>query len=316
MLAALACAGTAAAAGWKPEKYVEIIAGTAAGSGVDLTARTMQHILQARRIVDVPVQVINKAGGGYNVAFAYLNQFTGDGAKLFIATSTILTAQITGSAAFNYADFTPLAMLISEPVIFIVRADSPLKTGKDLIDRLKADPASVSMALAAARGNAFHLAVSLVAKKAGVDIRKLKIVVFNSSGEGMTATLGGHTDMLLATAGNVLPLLESGKVRVLAVAAKRRLGGAFAQVPTWKEQGIDVAFDQWRGLLGAKGLTAEQVAYWNAALERFTATDEWRTDLEKKLWVNAYLDSAGMRRELHAQHDLLKALLVELGMAK
>jgi putative tricarboxylic transport membrane protein len=306
----------AAAPEWKPEKFVELIVGTSPGSGVDLTARTMQGLLQTRKLVDVPVSVINKAGGGYNVAYAYLNQFPGDGARVFVTTSTVITGQITGSITHNFADFTPLAHLISEPIIFIVRPDSPLKTGKDMVDRLKADPNSLSIALAAARGNAFHLATAMIAKSANVDIRKLKIVVFNSSADGLTAALGGHVDVLAGTAGSTHALLQAGKIRVLGVAAKERLVGAFATVPTWKEQGINVVFDLWRGVLGAKGLTPAQVQYWDGVFERMTQSEDWHRDLEKNLWVNAYLNSEATRPAWKNEYDTLKALLVELGMVK
>jgi putative tricarboxylic transport membrane protein len=312
----LAQGACAAATEWKPERPIEFIVGTTPGSGVDLTARTIQSLLQSRKLVDVPVSVINKAGGGYNIAYAYLNQFPGDGQRVFVTTSTIITGQIAGSITHNFADFSPLANLISEPIIFIVRPDSPLKTGRDMVERLKADPASLSVALAAARGNAFHLATAMIAKSAGVDIRKLKIVVFNSSADGLTAALGGHVDVLAGTAGSTHALLEAGKIRVLGVAAKARLGGAFAAVPTWTEQGVNAVMDLSRGVLGARGLTPAQVQYWDGVFERMTRTEEWRKDLEKNLWVNAYLNSEATRRAWKDQHDVLKALLIELGMVK
>ena len=197
-----------------------------------------------------------------------------------------------------------------------MRPDSPLKTGKDMVDRLKADPASLSVALAAARGNAFHLATAMIAKSAGVDIRKLKIVVFNSSADGLTAALGGHVDILAGTAGSTRALLEAGKIRVLGVAAKERLAGAFATVPTWREQGVNAVMDLSRGVLGARGLTPAQIQYWDAVFERMTRTEEWRKDLEKNLWVDAYLNSEATRRAWKEQYDVLKALLIELGMVK
>jgi putative tricarboxylic transport membrane protein len=103
---------------------------------------------------------------------------------------------------------------------------------------------------------------------------------------------------------------------VLGVAAKERLAGAFATVPTWREQGVNAVIDLSRGVLGARGLTPAQIQYWDAVFERMTRTEEWRKDLEKNLWVDAYLNSEATRRAWKEQYDVLKALLIELGMVK
>ena len=155
-------------------------------------------------------------------------------------------------------------MLADEHIAFVVNANSPLKTGRDLLARLKADPASVSMALASALGNANHIAVSLVGKSAGADSKRFKIAVFNSSGESITAVIGGHIDLAITTAGLVGPQVQAGRLRVLAVASGERLSGPLAQAPTWREQGVDVVFSSWRALIGARGISAAEIAYWEA----------------------------------------------------
>lgn len=308
--------GEAIAADWKPDKFVEIIVPTSPGSGVDLTGRTVQKILQESKLVETPISVVNKPGGAYGVGMAYLGQFPGDGHRLMMQTSTPLTSYITGQMKLNYFDYVPIAHLISEPVIYLVRPDSPLRTAKDLVDRLKEDPSSVSIALAAARGNAFHIASALLARTSGIDITKLKIVVFNSSGEGITAALGGHVDVFAATPANVRALLEAQKVRILGVAAPQRMSGPFAVMPTLKEQGFDVVFDLWRGVLGGKGLTPAQIQFWDGVFQRFARTKEWRQALEKNRWVDAYKNAEETRKAIKAEHDILKSILTELGMVK
>lgn len=306
----------AIAAEWRPDKHIELIVPTGPGSGVDNTARTLQSILQARKLIETPISVTNKPGGSYGVALAYLSQFPGDAHRVMIQTSTPLTAYATGQIKANYFEFTPIANLISEPIAFMVRAESPIKTGRDLAERLKADPASVSISLAAARGNAYHIASALIARAVGADIKKLKIVVFNSSGEAMAALLGGHVDVLSVTPGNFLSMLQAQKIRIVGMAARDRLGGALAAVPTFKEQGLDVVFDVPRGFIGPKGLSADQVRYWDGIFQRLIKTEEWKLALERNQWVEDYRNSANMGKDLKAQYEVLKDVLTELGMVK
>ena len=149
-----------------------------------------------------------------------------------------------------------------------------------------------------------------------MDLRKLKTPVFNSAGDGVAAALGGHVDVVVGTPANMVPLMQAGKLRMLAITSTQRLGGPFTQVPTWKEQGIDAVVTQWRGVLGAKGLAPEHIAYWDATLEKLTKTGEWKSYLEKNQFPDAYLNSEQAGRELKAEYETLKDVLGKLGMAK
>lgn len=315
---ALACACSAAlhAADWKPERGVELIVPTGPGSGVDNTMRTLQMILQGAKLVEAPLNVVNKPGGSYGVALNYLAQFTGDGQRLMVQTSTPLSALLTGQLSVDYFAFTPIANLITEPIAFMVRAESPLGGARDLAARIKADPGAVSIALAAARGNAYHIAAALIARTVGADSRKLKIVVFGSSADAMAALLGGHVDVVSATPGAFLQLLEAGKLRFIGVASPRRLGGPLAKVPTLKEQGVDVVFDVPRSVIAPRGLSADQVRYWDGVFQRLVKTPAWKDALEKNQWDEEYMNSAELGKSLKAQHAILKDVLGELGMVK
>ena len=317
----LVCAAVSVIAGhataqWKPEKNVEIIVGTGPGGGQDKTARTVQHLLTDKRFIEAPVTVVNKPGGGGAVGWAYLNQHAGDAHYAVIGTTTLLTSQITGRSPVSFTDITPLAMLLSESVALSVRQESPLLTGKDLVERLMKDASSVSASIGSSVGGPNHIAFALIAKAAGGDVKKLKTVVFQGGGEAITATLGGHVDLISSAANNVIPHLAAGKMRVLGIAAPQRLGGVFAKVPTWKEQGIDVQITNWRMLAGPKGLTAAQIAYWDGALAKLVKTDEWKKDLDNNVFENTYMNSDETRRYLKAQYDQFHAALSEVGLAK
>ena len=221
LLAGGACAQTA----WKPEHNVEIISGTAAGGAVDRANRTVQKIWQDKKILEATSTVVNKPGGGNTIAWNYINQHAGDGHYVSIAPYTILTNKIIGMSPLSYTDFTPIALLFDEYITVSVRADSPIKNAQDLVERLRKDPSALSIAVASALGNHIHVGIAKPLKTAGVDIKKLKVVAFKSSGDSVAALLGGHIDVVSSTTPNVLGQLQAGRIRVLAITSANRLGG-------------------------------------------------------------------------------------------
>ena len=316
--AAMLCtaAGFAAGPAWKPEQTVEIVVGTGAGSGSDATARLVQRLFQEKRLVEVPSTVVNRVGGGGVIAITFFVQNAGSGRHLLVSSPTLLTNHIMGKTALTYTDLTPLAQIGTEYVAFSVAADSPLKAGRDLVARLKQDSGALAFALANALGNHNHIAIAQLAAAVGVDVRKLKVAVFSSSSEVVTALLGGHVDVVASPGSSVYPHVQAGKVRVLAVAAERRLSGGLAGVPTWSEQGVKVVSSNWRNVLGPKGLTEAQVQYWDGVFARLVQQDEWKKDVEAKQFENTYLNSADTRRLMDAQQVELTAVLKSVGLAK
>ena len=316
--AALLCAHApgSAAQEWKPARHVEIAAPSAAGGGSDTLARLAQKLLQEHKLVAQTISVVNKPGAGGAIAWTGLNQHAGDAHHIAISTANLLTNHITGASALHYTELTPLAQLFSEPVGIAVRADSPVKSGRELIARLKADPAALSAAVGTSLGNSGHITLALVTRAAGGDAKKLKAVVFSAAAQGMTALLGGHVDLVASPVSNLVPHLQGGKIRILAVSAPLRLGGALAEAPAWRELGANVVIDNLRGVVGPKGLSAPQIAYWEAVLKRMTGTDEWKTRLEQNAWTDTFTGAAGSARELKLQHDEMRAGLAELGLAK
>lgn len=312
----LACAGIASAADWRPEKPVEIISGVAPGGALDLMARAMQKNWQDRRALPVTSTVINRPGAGSAVAWTYLNSHPGDAHYIAVTSPTLVSNSITGSNPLTHNDVTPLAQLLSEYVVFVVRADSPLKSGRDLVERLKKDPATISFGLATALGNPSHIAIAQVARPAGVDIRKLKVAVFTASPQAMAGVLGGHLDVMVSNASGPLPQIEGGQLRALAVAAPKRLGAGYAAVPTWKEQGSNVVSAFWRGVIGPKGLTPAQIAFWDGEIAKLAASDDWKKYLAEHQLESDYRPSRETKQFLDAEHAEYKAILGELGLAR
>ena len=297
---------------WIPERAIEIVAGSAAGGAQDRTARAMQQIWKERGTLKVVTTVVNKPGGGGAVSHAYLSQRAGDAHYIVVSSPSLLINHILGTGSLNYSDLTPIALLFSEYIVIAVSAESPIKTGADLVRRLKADPASVSAAVATARGGMQHVAIGLIAKAAGADVRKMRVAIFNSGGESVTAAMGGHVDIVATAAANAAAQMLNGKLRVIGVAAPKRLEGVYANVPTWREQGYDVVVSNWRSVLGPKGLGVPQIAFWDASLGGLVQTPEWNEDLRRNEWVNNYMDSAASRAFFGAQYETLRGVLADL----
>ncbi|MBI3045109.1 MAG: tripartite tricarboxylate transporter substrate binding protein [Betaproteobacteria bacterium] len=313
--AAAACAAVPAwAQDWKPTKAIEVIVGTPPGGPLDRTARLLQQLLE-KRGVGVPVAVMNKPGGGHAIAMAYLNQHAGDGHHVSMALTNLITNRIVGSNPLTYSDVTPLALLTSEYIGVSVRVDSPVKDGMDLIARLRQNPEALTFAITnRASGN--HIAAGRVLKAAGVELTRVKFVSFKGSAETTLAVLGGHVDVVMATPTSAWKHMEAGKMRMLAVSAPKRLTGKIAGVPTWKELGIDAVSPNWRALVGPKGMTAEQIAYWDRMLAVIVKMPEWQDAVRKNQWEDDYLNSADTVKFMQREYQHLEALLTDLGDAK
>jgi putative tricarboxylic transport membrane protein len=305
-----------AAAQWKPEKPVEIVAPSGAGGTTDRTARVVARILTAHKLVDVPVNVVNKPGGSGTIGLTYINQHPGDGHYIVIATTGSISNHIMGLIPYNHNGFTPLAMLFDEYLGLSVKADSPLHGVQDMITRLKANPEAVSFGVSTSIGGANHTALMICLRAAGVDYKHLKTVVFAGGAASTAALLGGHVDAIHTAPGNMAEHLKAGKLRTLAISSPKRIGGAFAGVPTWREQGVPADSSSWRGLMGPKGMTAAQIAYWDKVFSAMVKTEEWKKDLVENYWEEGYADAAGAKKRLDAEYAEYKAVLTELGAAK
>ena len=301
---------------WRPDKAVEIILPTAAGGINDQVARVMQKILQDEKLVSVPVVPINKAGGNQVLAIAYLNQRAADPHYLLYSTPTPFTNELAGITTQRYTDLAPIALLFVEHTVITVRSDSPIKNMRDLVDRLKADPESIAFGLGA-RGGVNHLALSQAVKFAGIDPRKLKAVIFKTNAESMMAMLGGHVQVVGSSVSAAFAQAQAGNIRILGVAAPQRITGAMAHVPTLREQGIDVnGVSNWRALFGAKGLAPAQIAFWEEALARTVATNEWRKLVEENNLTPKFLRSRDCAVYLEGEYAATKAVMTDLGLVK
>lgn len=303
-------------ADWKPDRNVEVISAAAAGGAADGTARIVQRLLQERKLLPATSVVVNKPGGQQTLAMTYLAQHPGDAHYVAIASTPLLSNHVTGASRQHYGDFTPLALLFTEHVALAVRADGAIRDARDLTERMKKDPGVFSFGVGTSIGGINHIGAALGLKAAGADIRRMRAVVFNSSSQAALAVMGGHLDVVASLVNVAVQQVEAGKMRALVVTAPRRLPGVLAGVPTWRELGLDAVTVNWRMVIGPRGLTPAQVAFWDAALARLTDSPEYREDLRRNHQEHAYIASSGMRRFLEEQQEQFRVVLAELGLAK
>jgi putative tricarboxylic transport membrane protein len=315
VLAALLPLGTQAQ-NWKPEKPVELIIGTTPGGPQDRHGRLMQRIFQERKLFDQPVSVSNRPGGGGAVGLAFMANHKGDAHYLQIVAQPMISNHVAGRSKLHYTDFSPVAIFAVEYVTLVTRAESPIKDAREFLASMRKDPAAYAVAIGTTVGNATHSSFAHAMKTAGVEVKRLRSVAFNSGSESMTAVMGGHVDAAAAAVSAVIAHVRSGKLRVLAIGAPRRWEGELAGVPTWKELGVDSAQDVWRGLAGPPGFTTAQTAFWDATLARVVKDPEWTKDVERNLMANVYKNSTETLQHWRKEYDEVKALFVEMGLAK
>ena len=312
--AALAASFSAAPAlaQWKPERTVEIIVGSAAGGGNDKSARVIQRVWKDMGLAET--QIVNRVGGGGSVAYTYVSQKGGEGTSIALAQAGLNTNHIAGRSPLHYTDMTPLAFVGNEPVGLTVKADSPYKTLKDLVAQLKKDPQSLSLSTGSTRGATNHFALALLAKEAGIDPNKLKIVVFGGGAEAVTNLLGGHIDAYAVAINNSIPHHKAGTLRILAVSSEKR-SDDLPNVSTFREQGFNVVMEGWTVFMGPKNMPPAQVAYYEQAFAKAVNNPQWKQYLDQNAWNAGYRNSKDTAAYLKQDYDVSKRLLTELGMA-
>lgn len=302
---------------WRPQRKVEIIAGTPPGGGLDRCARALAKAIEGKRLLDVPVRVNNIAGKGGRGAWAYLDQHPGDPHRLCISSVNLTTDHLLGTGTFDHeAAFTPLAILYTEYIAFVARSDSSLKSGADLLARFATGAASVTVALSISLGNPNHIALAKVVRHAGGDVKAPRIRVFDSALDAVADVVAGNADVAAVTAASAVKEIAAGTLRALAVSAPRRLDGLYRDTPTWSEQSVGCVIGSWRGVTGARGLAPEQIAFWEKTLTAATASAEWNAELARHYWIPMHLHGAFLREYLARERAEMSALLGNLGLLK
>jgi putative tricarboxylic transport membrane protein len=300
---------------WRPDKAVEVIVWSGTGGGADRPARVVQRLFQEKRLIDTSSFVVNKPGANGTIGMVYMNQHAGDGHYLSMANANIVTNRITGVSPLSYAHVTPIALIAHDYMVIAVKPDSRFKTARELFTQMAKDPASVTGGMNN-RGGAGHITLGKAVKALGGDPRKIRNAIFKSGGEATIAAMGGHVDYVVTAVPSVIAQVKAGQLRVLGVAAPQRLSGAFAQVPTLREQGMDSLSSNWRMIVGPKGMTPAQAAYWDGVFSKLVRTPEWNAELAASLQEFVYLDSRESLRYCDQENIDKTATLAALGFGR
>jgi putative tricarboxylic transport membrane protein len=300
-------------AGWKTERPVELIIGAAPGGANDRIGRAIQRVLQESKAVDT-LNVVNKPGGGQSIAFAYLASHPSNPHYLGLASSSWLTTVAAGRGTISHRDVTPIVKMLDEYQVYFVRADSPIRTARDIVDRLKKDPASLSFGFSTAAGNPLHISIATLARQAGADPRKVKAVVFTSGTDTAIQVAGGHLDVGVQSPGSAYSLAEAGKIRIIAVGAPRRHPGSLANIPTLREQGVEVDANVFYTIFGPKGMTLAQTAYWDAVISRAMQSEQLTKDTQQNYWTIDLIGHRNLPGFLDREIENYRRALAEMGL--
>ena len=281
------------------------------GGGWDTTGRALGKALTESGAA-ATVSYDNKGGAAGALGLAqFVNGSKGDANAMMVMGAVMLGGLITGKPPVSLSQATPIARLSSEYNVFVVPAASPFKSMKEVIDQLKKDPGSVKWG-GGSRGSTEHIAAAMIAREVGVDPAKINYVAFRGGGEATAAVLGGNVTVGGSGYSEFAEYISTGKMRALAVTSDTRLAGV--NIPTLKEQGINVVIGNWRGVYGAPGITPAQRQALTDMILVALKSKSWIEASQKNSWTPAVLTGAAFEKFVDDDFAALRATMIKSGM--
>jgi putative tricarboxylic transport membrane protein len=293
-------------------KGLEIIAPAGPGGGYDQLARATQEVLQAKQLA-AGVQVQNIPGAGGTIGLA---QFVTKGARnpnLLVAGLGMIGAIAINKSPVTLDQVQPLARLTGEFQPLVVAADSPIKSLADLLAQFKADPGSVSWG-GFALGSPDHILCALIVQAAGGDVAKLNYIVAGAGGEMLAQVMGGHLTVATGGLNEMAQQIQAGKLRAIGISSPERLPGV--DIPTFKEQGIDVTLVNWRGLMAPAKMGPADMKALDAAMGQMVRSEEWQALLKERGWVDMYQPADAFAAFLTPERGRIEGILRDVGLVQ
>ncbi|MFC7411078.1 MULTISPECIES: Bug family tripartite tricarboxylate transporter substrate binding protein [Hydrogenophaga] len=309
-LAALAASGALPMQAWAAAN-VKMMIPANPGGGWDSTGRALGKALQDAAVAS-SVTYENKGGAAGAIGLAqFFNASKGDPNAMMVMGAVMLGGIITGKPPVSITQVTPIARLTTEYNVFVLPENSPFKTMADVIAQMKKDPGSVKWG-GGSRGSTEHVAAAMIAREVGVDAAKINYVPFRGGGEATAAILGGNVTVGGSGYSEFQQYIEAGKMKAIGVTSGARLKGI--NVPTLKEQGINVEIGNWRGVYGAAGITPAQRDALTEMIVKATKSKAWAEAIEKNGWTPALLTGKAFDEFVDRDFASLRAVMVKSGM--
>jgi putative tricarboxylic transport membrane protein len=299
------------AAGGFPEKPITVVVAYSAGGGSDIFARVLASSADKDKLLPKPLVVENKPGGSGGIGYGYVAGKKKDPYYLVTVTPSFLTTPLISETRFSLKDFTPIANFAFDEFTLIVNAGSKYKSLSEVVADAKANPKKITMG-GTALGGADSVASYLLEKAAGI---QFNYVVFNGGGEVNAALLGGHIDMAVSNPGESLELYKAKKVRILGVFAEKRLAGA-PDIPTLKEQGVNVVYVQNRGIVAPADIPADARTVLEQAFIKYTQTEAFRKYCKDNMLTEAWMDGNAFGKFLEEWNGRYSVILRDMGLIK
>lgn len=293
-----------------PSRPIELISPTGAGGGSDLVARTVADIVAKEKLLPQPFVVMNRPGGGGAIGQQYAAGKRGDPYTVLVAGTSLLTVPVRTGLDVGLDKFQPLGMIGVDLNSLAVREDSPYRTLKDFLAAAKAKPKSINIAITFPGGTAH----SLMYRLEQLSGARFNTVSFKSGTDAVTAVLGGHVHATAENLGEVMPHVETKKLRLLGVPAMKRPVG-LPDVPTLKEQGYDLQAGAYRSFVAPAGIPRDAVVVLEAVFAKVHKSPAWRDYMARNMYEDLYMNADEFTRWLVSQQAETTRFLTEMGLA-
>lgn len=284
---------------------VTLVAGSI-GGGWDITAQMIRDSLLSENLIDGEIQVVNHLGAGGELGWKYTQQQKGP--VLAVNSSLLITNHLLGQSQLTYKDFTPLAILATEWEVVVVSKDSSIKSANSLIENLKDAPQNFKIGVSPRLGNDDQLSFVLASEQAGAKPEELDFHIYENSAQVVEALLKKQIDVASMTLSEAKKYYDLDQVKILVISSDERLK-ELPEIPTWTEEGIEVVFEHWRGIMGPPNMSKDEIQFWDETFGEMVQTEEWQQTIEQYMWKDFYMNSSETTDFLEEQSKMYEKLM-------
>ncbi|SDI02838.1 Tripartite-type tricarboxylate transporter, receptor component TctC [Planococcus glaciei] len=284
---------------------VTLVAGSI-GGGWDITAQMIRDSLLSENLIDGEIQVVNHLGAGGELGWKYTQQQKGP--VLAVNSSLLITNHLLGQSQLTYKDFTPLAILATEWEVVVVSKDSSIKSANSLIENLKDAPQNFKIGVSPRLGNDDQLSFVLASEQAGAKPEELDFHIYENSAQVVEALLEKQIDVASMTLSEAKKYYDLDQVKILVISSDERLK-ELPEIPTWTEEGIEVVFEHWRGIMGPPNMAKDEIQFWDETFGEMVQTEEWQQTIEQYMWKDFYMNSSETTEFLEEQSKMYEELM-------